>query len=258
MVERFNRTLKDQLAKVLFHSAGEWDQYLSAVVLSFNATPHSSTGYSPFFLAHGREPRLPAHMYLDSPSDGAVDTPQTYGSALVNRMETVFREVLDTSTDQRLKREYYFNRYEKFRPFKVGDLVWMNDPTTQRRKLEPKWTGPYRVVTVDMAGVIYTVLNVRNVKAEPKVVHYERLKPYRSKWTEPALTSTCAGQDKNKIVQDLRPLYTALSGSLPLSSGELWVGENEAPVLSFCSSCTKAFRSHSAGSSCCAATTSID
>ncbi len=232
MVERFNRTLKDQLAKVLFHSAGEWDQYLSAVVLSFNATPHSSTGYSPFFLAHGREPRLPAHMYLDSPSDGAVDTPQTYGSALVNRMETVFREVVDTSTDQRLKREYYFNRYEKFRPFKVGDLVWMNDPTTQRRKLEPKWTGPYRVVTVDMAGVIYTVLNVRNVKAELKVVHYERLKPYRSKWIEPALTSTCAGQDKNKIVQDLRPLYTALSGSLPLSSGELWVGENEAPVLS--------------------------
>ncbi len=171
-------------------------------------------------------------MYLDSPSDGAVDTPQTYGSALVNRMETVFREVLETSTDQRLKREYYFNRYEKFRPFKVGDLVWMNDPTTQRRKLEPKWTGPYRVVTVDMAGVIYTVLNVRNVKAEPKVVHYERLKPYRSKWTEPAPTSTCAGQDKNKIVQDLRPLYTALSGSLPLSSGELWVGENEAPILS--------------------------
>ncbi len=86
MVERFNRTLKDQLAKVLFHSGGEWDQYLSAVVLSFNATPHSSTGYSPFFLAHGCEPRLPAHMYLDSPSDGAVDTPQTYGSALVNRM----------------------------------------------------------------------------------------------------------------------------------------------------------------------------
>lgn len=70
----------------------------------------------------------------------------------------------------------------------------------------PKWTGPYRVVTVDMAGITYTVLNVRNVKAEPKVVHYERLKPYRSKWTEPALTSTCAGQDKDKSVQELRPL----------------------------------------------------
>ncbi len=41
-------------------------------------------------------------------------------------METVFREVLNTSTDQRLKREYYFNRYEKFRPFKVGDLVYIS------------------------------------------------------------------------------------------------------------------------------------
>ncbi|KAL1260277.1 hypothetical protein QQF64_008104 [Cirrhinus molitorella] len=138
MVERFNRMLKDQLAKVLFHSDGEWDQYLFAVVLSFNATPHSSTGYSPFFLAHGREPRLPAHVHLDFPAGGAVDTSQTYGSALVKRMETVFQEVLNTSADQRVKREYYFNRYEKFRPYKVGDLVWMSDPTMHRKKLEPK------------------------------------------------------------------------------------------------------------------------
>lgn len=156
-------------------------QYLSAVVLSFNATHHSSTRYSPFFLAHGREPRLLAHIYLDSPSDGAVDTPQTYGSALVNRMETVFQEVLNTSADQRLKREYYFKWSEFLIPIKVVDLVWMNDPTIQRKKLEPKWTGPYRVVTVDMAGIIYTVLNLRNAKEEPKVVHYECLKPYRSK-----------------------------------------------------------------------------
>ncbi|CAM4721546.1 unnamed protein product [Leuciscus chuanchicus] len=97
----------------------------------------------------------------------AVDTPQTYGSALVSRMETVFQEVFNTSDDQRLKREYYFNRYEKFRPYKVGDLVWMNDPTTQRKNLEPKWIGPYRMVTVDMAGIIYTVSDMRNVNAAP-------------------------------------------------------------------------------------------
>lgn len=83
-----------------------------------------STGYSPLFSTQGQF---------------AVDILQTCSSILVNRIETVFQEVLHTGDDQRLKRDYYFNRYEKFRPFKVGDLVWMNYPTTQRKKLDPKW-----------------------------------------------------------------------------------------------------------------------
>ncbi|KAL1260276.1 hypothetical protein QQF64_008103 [Cirrhinus molitorella] len=76
---------------------------------------------------------------------------------------------------------------------------------------------------------------MRNEKAEPKVVHYERLKAYRSRWIEPALTSTGAGQAVDERVQgtmhSVKPPYTALSGSLPLSLGGPMVGENETPVL---------------------------
>ena len=48
------------------------------------------------------------------------ETPQS--CTLVERMETVFREVLSNGMDQKFKREYYFNRYAKFLPFKVGDV----------------------------------------------------------------------------------------------------------------------------------------
>lgn len=82
MVERFNWTLKEQLAKLIQDKEGEWDYYLPAVTLSFNSTPHSSTGYSPYFLAHGKEPRLPAHVYLSPPGDFV--SPQNYGSELVS------------------------------------------------------------------------------------------------------------------------------------------------------------------------------
>lgn len=143
---------------------------MPAVVLPFNATLHSGTGYSPFFLAHGREIRLPMHGQIDSPVCASLETPQNYGSTLVEHMETVFQEVLSNSMDQRLRHEYYFNSYTKFQPFKVGDMVWMNDRTTQRKKLDPKWKGPYRVISVEMKGVIYTVLNLRGEKAGPKVV----------------------------------------------------------------------------------------
>uniref|UniRef100_A0A3Q1EDR0 Gypsy retrotransposon integrase-like protein 1 n=1 Tax=Acanthochromis polyacanthus TaxID=80966 RepID=A0A3Q1EDR0_9TELE len=108
MVERFNRTLKEQLAKLVHQNGGEWDHYLSAVVLSFNSTPHSSTGYSPYFLAHGREPRDPANVELSMPI--VSWSPQNYSSELVNRLDTAFQAVCCHREEQSLKREYYFNK----------------------------------------------------------------------------------------------------------------------------------------------------
>ncbi|KAI3372312.1 hypothetical protein L3Q82_022807, partial [Scortum barcoo] len=180
MVERFNRTLKEQLAKLIHQHGGEWDDYLSAVVLAFNSTPHSTTGYSPYFLAHGREACLPASVHLSTPV--VLQTPQNYGSELVRRLDTVFQAVRSHSEDQRLKREYYFNQHVKFRPYECGDLVWMDDPTTQRKKLDPNWTGPYEVLSSDDKGLLYTLLDLRHPQAEPRVIHYDRLKPYRSSW----------------------------------------------------------------------------
>uniref|UniRef100_A0A3Q2QNB4 Integrase catalytic domain-containing protein n=1 Tax=Fundulus heteroclitus TaxID=8078 RepID=A0A3Q2QNB4_FUNHE len=143
MVERFNRTLKEQLARLIQDYGGEWDHHLPAVVLSFNSTPHSSTGYSPYFLVHGREPRLPATVHVSSPK--VSDCPQNYGSA-------AFETVLLHREEQRQKREYYYNKDTRFRPYACGDLVWVDDPATQRQNLFPNWTGPYKVVSVDEKG----------------------------------------------------------------------------------------------------------
>ena len=61
MVERLNRTL----SKYMYQSGGEWDQYLPQVELAYNSSIHSGTGFSPFFLAHGREPNLPVDTMLN-------------------------------------------------------------------------------------------------------------------------------------------------------------------------------------------------
>lgn len=181
--------------------------YLPSVVLSFNATAHTSTGYSPYFLAHGREPRLPTDMFFSLP--GTAESPQNYGSELVTRMGTAFQAVQGNSEEQRLKREYYYNRQVRFRPYQRGDLVWIDDPTTVRQKLSPKWTGPYEVVSSDDKGLVYKLLDIVNPHKEPKVIHYDRLKPFRSTWE----ASKAPGHDTPL------PRYTALSGSLPFHFG---------------------------------------
>lgn len=64
-----------------------------------------------------------------------------------------------------------------------GDLVWVDVPALVRQKLSPKWVGPFKVLrrldsgTSD-TGVDYELLDQRDPRAQPKVIHYNRLKPY--------------------------------------------------------------------------------
>lgn len=92
-VERFNRNLKEQLAKYLATpTTAEWDDYLAQVQMAYNSTTHSSTGYSPFYLAKGREPRLPAHILISPPSQHtcSFDSPESYVTSLKSRLASAF------------------------------------------------------------------------------------------------------------------------------------------------------------------------
>ena len=58
--ERVVRTITEGLRKALANDqANVWDEYLPQILLGIRAATHSSTGCTPFFLVHGREPILP-------------------------------------------------------------------------------------------------------------------------------------------------------------------------------------------------------
>ena len=67
LVERFNKTLKQMLLKVVNKKGQNWDKMLGAMLLAYRATPHTSTGMSPFFLVYGRTPCLPIAMDFMNP-----------------------------------------------------------------------------------------------------------------------------------------------------------------------------------------------
>ena len=53
LVERFNRTLSDMLAKTVAIGGKDWDDCLPYVLFAYRASPQESTGESPFFLLYG-------------------------------------------------------------------------------------------------------------------------------------------------------------------------------------------------------------
>ena len=224
MVERANGTIKDQLAKYLYTRGGEWDDHLRQVEFAYNTTVHSSTKRTPFFLAHGRVAHLPADLLLgDSPglSNTTPGTPSEYANSVLLKLCAAFHSVAHNIEAVGAQQKHHYDRRMKHTAYEPGDLVWVDLPALARQKLSPKWTGPFKVLrrldsgTGDI-GVDYELLDQRDPRAKPKVIHYNRLKPYRSAWSadrhpvppSPSeLTVPANGPGP--------PLLTALSGSRP-------------------------------------------
>lgn len=149
MVERANRTIKDQLAKFLYTRGGEWDDHLRKVEFAYNTTVHSSTKYTPFFLVHGRAARLPADLLLGDPPRAANATPGTpsdYASSVLQRLCTAIHSVAHNIEVAGAQQKYYYDRRMKHTAYEPGDLVWVDLPALARQKLSPKWSGPFRVL----------------------------------------------------------------------------------------------------------------
>ena len=58
VVESYMRTLKKGLASLVSEDGRNWGLFVSAVALAHNTTPHTSPGYSTFFMMHRREAML--------------------------------------------------------------------------------------------------------------------------------------------------------------------------------------------------------
>ena len=81
-IERFHGTMHSMIAKWISTNHRDWDQKLPAVAFAYRTSEHESTGFTPFFLMHGREARIPADLVYGppdtegSPEDDFVATQQ--------------------------------------------------------------------------------------------------------------------------------------------------------------------------------------
>ena len=61
LVERFNRTLYESLAKLSLKN-NNWDLYIALTLFAYQTTKHSTTKIEPFFLVYRRTARLPVDL----------------------------------------------------------------------------------------------------------------------------------------------------------------------------------------------------
>ena len=93
-VERFHRTLAAMLRTVVGNQHNTWNKYLPAILLAYRTSVHNITKFTPFFLTHGREARLPVDIVFNRPPQ-QQPLHTTYGVELRQRLEEAFGFVRD-------------------------------------------------------------------------------------------------------------------------------------------------------------------
>ena len=88
LVERFNCTPTDMLAKSISPGIYEWDERLPFVLFSYRVSMQSSTMETPFFILHGRDPLLPTEAILSLPVDRRIIDLDDYKSTMMLCLES--------------------------------------------------------------------------------------------------------------------------------------------------------------------------
>ena len=95
LVERFNRTLIDMIAKSTDSEGRDWDVRLPFLLFAYRATPQASTGESPFALLYGRDCQLPTEAALNPPMERDLIALDDYKSLAVARMTEAWQLAKD-------------------------------------------------------------------------------------------------------------------------------------------------------------------
>ena len=86
--ERFNGTLLNMLGTITPEQKKDWKSHVPALVHAYNCTRNAATGFSPYFLLFGREPRLPVDVEFGLQRGGQRGSPgeSNYISQLKKRL----------------------------------------------------------------------------------------------------------------------------------------------------------------------------
>ena len=164
-VERFHRFLNGSMTTLAAKFGEDWTTYLPAVVFAYNSSVTVSTGYSPYALLFGRNPRFIEDTAIvhGSVVNDFKDEPD-FAKAIARRLHRAYDHV--RAQQERMASQNRARRQLNHRDvtYEVGDHVLYWEPQQRRllhtapeaddeaiahrgpSKWTPKWTGPHLIV----------------------------------------------------------------------------------------------------------------
>ena len=249
--ERFNRTMHDLLRTLPQDKKRRWNEYLPELVYIYNCSPHSSTGFSPYYLFFGREPRLPVDSLLGVDTDQHdFDSVDEWVSDHFRRLKEAFHLASENTAKAALQRKNRQGLKVNDRGIPLGGRVLLrNQGFRSRHKIQDVWSStPYRVVkrpnpdgnvyvveALSGEGGTKTVNRVDILDMKELVLEDKPIPPMDSIQVQSAETDSECESSQDEMEDDILvigdPFQTAVEPSLPLRStthtaGELQLNQN--------------------------------
>jgi hypothetical protein len=176
LVERFNRTLCEGLAKVT-ERENEWDRYIESVLFAYRTNKHNTTKRTPFFMVYGREAILPIDDNNQDEEISEKDSllKRTYDIINLKEKRNEVLDIIEGTQEKQKKRHDEKIEEDKF---EIGDKVLLKDTAKEKQwsgKLSQKWKGPYYIHQVIGKGA-YKLrdMNGRVLKAARNIKHLKK------------------------------------------------------------------------------------
>lgn len=185
LVERFNRTLCETLAKFANENKDDWDLYVPSALFAYRVKRHSTTRHEPFYLMYGREATLPIEFAI--PTFQAKLPEKDEQDDLLRRIQRITGKVTEDrlETQDRIYKEQEKTKLRHDRQieeiqYKIGDMVLLyRSELRGKQKLAERWKGPYFVHEVLNNGAYK--LRTQDGKVLKVPVNSDRLKLYHQR-----------------------------------------------------------------------------
>ncbi|KAL1263574.1 hypothetical protein QQF64_006313 [Cirrhinus molitorella] len=176
LVERFNQTLKQMLKRVAAEDRKDWDLLIPYVLFGIREVPQASTGFTPFELLFGRQPRGlldVAKEAWEQQQPAPLRSTIEHVREMRERIERVMPLVKEHLTKAQQSQQRRYNRAAQPREFHPGDRVMVLVPTSACKFLAT-WQGPYTVT--ERIGPVTYRLRQPGKRREEQLYHINLLK----------------------------------------------------------------------------------
>ena len=148
-----------------------WPKYLGDTQRALNTAVHTTLGEQPHFAFFSRRAPRQVTSVLPLVEDDAEDS----------SLARAHQVIQETALEMTRKYRNVANKNRKSQTVTEGSLVWVKKETIvsgTSRKLNPKWTGPYKVQKVIREGAKYELVNIFDQTVIERAA--DKIKPYYS------------------------------------------------------------------------------
>ena len=140
-VKRMNQTIIRMIGKLEEDKKACWSKHLPELLLAYNATCSTVTGYSPYYLLFGRRPRIPVDYLFptlrDSPHQTKIEVSVV---AMEKRLKEAFAVARCLTSEEVAKQCHYYDRKAGAVALQPGDVVMVcTNGFVGKQKVKDRW-----------------------------------------------------------------------------------------------------------------------